>query len=53
MVSRSRGLRKKSSRRALRRLRELFFFARVPAVSAFLLFFVIDTVRGLLFHKGF
>ena len=52
MVSRSRGLRKKSSRRALRRLRELFF-ARVPAVSAFLLFFVIDTVRGLLFHKGF
>lgn len=33
-------------------LRELFFL-RAPADSAFLLFFVIDTVRGLLFHNGF
>ena len=52
MVSRFRGLRKKSSRRACAVCGN-FFFAGVSAVSALLLFFVIDTVRGLLFHKDF
>lgn len=51
MVSRFRDLRKKSSRRACAVCGN--FFAGVSAGSAFLLFFVIDTVRGLLFHKDF
>lgn len=52
MVSRSRGFAKKFPQMA-HAPAGTFFFLRAPADSAFLLFFVIDTVRGLLFHNGF